>query len=313
MTGISLVGKQISRAGGDLVLFDRDSQEYNSPIFDVTDYSYIIQAYGLVPGEKVTVNSVYVNGNALRETVFAYNGDNIELTSENPTALIAISGKYRAILDGSLGNAFVCLLPQKHIVKNGLTAKPHGEKNVPSPLISSKSTNKKTVDFMVTDKPYTFTAFGLELGEKIRVLSVYIANGQRVEAEYKIGGIAQELDISNTSLVIDRSGTYLLELIGNLGQVLLIARPNYVSYSDPYLSRGLPGQPGPPGPAGAAFEFVQNTPALIWNINHNLGYRPSVELLTVGGVEFNSNVVHINTDTVQVINNLAIAGRARLN
>lgn len=71
---------------------------------------------------------------------------------------------------------------------------------------------------------------------------------------------------------------------------------------------------GPPGPPGgtAGVNFVQPTPAATWTINHNLGYRPSVELFDTGGNEFVADVLH--TSINQVVVQLAdpIAGSARL-
>lgn len=66
--------------------------------------------------------------------------------------------------------------------------------------------------------------------------------------------------------------------------------------------------------AGAASGYLhtQAVPADTWTINHNLGYRPAVELLTVGGVAFDATVTHPTAN--QTIVNLLTerAGTARL-
>lgn len=56
----------------------------------------------------------------------------------------------------------------------------------------------------------------------------------------------------------------------------------------------------------------QSVAATSWTINHNLGYKPSVELLTAGGVEFDAEVVHTSNNQVVVNLVVAIAGSARL-
>lgn len=63
----------------------------------------------------------------------------------------------------------------------------------------------------------------------------------------------------------------------------------------------------------AAFVFTQATPAATWTINHNLGYRPAVELFDQGGNEFDADIVHVSNNQVVVYLNIAAAGAARLN
>jgi hypothetical protein len=73
------------------------------------------------------------------------------------------------------------------------------------------------------------------------------------------------------------------------------------------------GPQGPQGPAGsAAYEFVQASPATIWTINHNLGYRPSVEILDAGSQEIDAEVAHPSVNQTVVTLNPASAGLARL-
>jgi hypothetical protein len=70
---------------------------------------------------------------------------------------------------------------------------------------------------------------------------------------------------------------------------------------------------GPQGPAGgAAYQFEQVAPATVWTINHNLGYRPSVELLDAGSQEIDGEVAHPSVNQTVVTLNPASAGLARL-
>jgi len=71
---------------------------------------------------------------------------------------------------------------------------------------------------------------------------------------------------------------------------------------------------GPQGPAGTtvAYVFTQTTPATIWTINHNLGVRPSVELLDSGSQEIEGEVSHPSLNQTIVTLSLPIAGLARL-
>ncbi len=74
------------------------------------------------------------------------------------------------------------------------------------------------------------------------------------------------------------------------------------------------GAPGPTGPPGAVddYVFTQGTPAATWTINHNLGRKPLVSLLTVGGMEMNADILHVSVNQVQVNFAQATAGSARL-
>jgi hypothetical protein len=71
--------------------------------------------------------------------------------------------------------------------------------------------------------------------------------------------------------------------------------------------------PGPQGPAGMAFTHSQPTPAAIWTMPHNLGFRPSVELLNSGGQEIEGDVLHLSENVCVAYFNQPIAGLARLN
>lgn len=70
---------------------------------------------------------------------------------------------------------------------------------------------------------------------------------------------------------------------------------------------------GPQGPTGgAAFVYTQTVPATTWTINHNLGYRPSVELIDSGSQEIDGEVAHPSVNQTVVTLNPASAGAARL-
>lgn len=60
------------------------------------------------------------------------------------------------------------------------------------------------------------------------------------------------------------------------------------------------------------FIHLQSAPASTWTINHNLGYRPAVEILDSGGQEIEANVSHPTANQAVVQLNPATAGIARL-
>lgn len=70
---------------------------------------------------------------------------------------------------------------------------------------------------------------------------------------------------------------------------------------------------GPQGPAGgSAYVHVQSAVSTVWTINHNLGYRPAVELLDTGNQEIDGDIAHPSTNQTVVTLNPASAGLARL-
>lgn len=70
---------------------------------------------------------------------------------------------------------------------------------------------------------------------------------------------------------------------------------------------------GPVGPAGAVDDYIhtQSSPATTWIINHNLGRKPDVTLLSVGDQEFEGVITHTNANQAVVSVTTATAGTAR--
>lgn len=69
---------------------------------------------------------------------------------------------------------------------------------------------------------------------------------------------------------------------------------------------------GPQGPSGSAYVHTQSSSSSTWTINHNLGFRPSVELLDSGSQEIDGDIAHPTTNQTVVTLNPATAGLARL-
>jgi hypothetical protein len=84
-----------------------------------------------------------------------------------------------------------------------------------------------------------------------------------------------------------------------------------------YESVAFPGPAGPPGPAGAsanvsAHVHTQAIAAAVWTMNHNLGRRPHVTLLSVGGVEFDGDIVHSSNNQAIAYFESPMAGSAEI-
>ena len=75
------------------------------------------------------------------------------------------------------------------------------------------------------------------------------------------------------------------------------------------IGRGLQGDTGPSGLA-ARYEHSQPIAATPWIVNHNLGYRPQVQAVTVGGVALLAEVLHNSANQAFVYFDLPTAGLA---
>ena len=69
---------------------------------------------------------------------------------------------------------------------------------------------------------------------------------------------------------------------------------------------------GPQGPAGAGYLHQQTTSSTTWTINHNLGFRPAVELFDSGSQEIEGDVAHPSINQAIITVNPATTGSARL-
>lgn len=71
------------------------------------------------------------------------------------------------------------------------------------------------------------------------------------------------------------------------------------------------GIPGPPGAGGVSYVHTQAVASAIWTVNHNLGFRPTVELYDAGGAEIDAEVIHVSTNQANIYLTAAITGAAR--
>ena len=58
------------------------------------------------------------------------------------------------------------------------------------------------------------------------------------------------------------------------------------------------------------FVYVQEIPALIWNINHNLNGYPDIELVSITGIVIYANIQYIDKNNVTVTFSEPMAGKA---
>ncbi len=82
-------------------------------------------------------------------------------------------------------------------------------------------------------------------------------------------------------------------------------------YDSVESSAGVVPPPVPTSPSPNIGPFYFNTPLLVWTINHNLGFRPAVEVFSVGGAEIDAAVLHTSVNQTVISFSTATAGSAR--
>ena len=74
------------------------------------------------------------------------------------------------------------------------------------------------------------------------------------------------------------------------------------------------GLQGPAGPGAAVrYEHTQASVATTWVANHNLGFKPQVQPLSVGGVEMLGEVIHASVNQAVIYFDAPVAGMAVCN
>lgn len=73
------------------------------------------------------------------------------------------------------------------------------------------------------------------------------------------------------------------------------------------------GYVGPTGADGTipSYLHTQASAATVWTIAHNLGVRPTVTVLSVGGLLMLGDVLHLDANTLTITFAVAVAGTAR--
>jgi hypothetical protein len=134
----------------------------------------------------------------------------------------------------------------------------------------------------------------------------------------------QRIVVDNSSTPIDSSKSQRIVVDPVTNTTIVVSVPaiqnlklEQGSSSISVINAGPVGPSGPPGPGGsgsggAGYNHTQSTAALTWVINHNLGYKPSIQTFTVGGLEVLGEVQQISVNQITVAFNTAIAGSARL-
>lgn len=78
------------------------------------------------------------------------------------------------------------------------------------------------------------------------------------------------------------------------------------------ITASTAGPQGPKGDAGAGYAFTQSTSSATWTINHNLGYKPSVDIYDSGSQQIQAEISHPSVNQTVILLTTPTAGFARL-
>lgn len=54
------------------------------------------------------------------------------------------------------------------------------------------------------------------------------------------------------------------------------------------------------GGSSLPYVHTQSSPSTTWVVNHNLGYRPVIEVLSPGGIVVGADVIHVSVNQAQI-------------
>lgn len=210
---------------GKTVLFDASSQSNLSAYFEVRDYPVVIQLYGAVDSQYITVLTVY--GNSVREQPFLVNGQSVVLNAETNSVVLNISGRYRLELTGNLDNILCVYGPQMtgRVLNDLITPPSTAQAHRPNLFLDHGLLPSITHVIEIADEPWVFNAYGLEVGEYIEILSTFGWGSTYREEIYLVDNQPLRLTNTSNSLILEVSGRYRFQLVGDPSNIVLVGNP----------------------------------------------------------------------------------------
>jgi hypothetical protein len=123
----------------------------------------------------------------------------------------------------------------------------------------------------------------------------------------------------------------IIEVVKEINQVYITKEVNSVTISTTGVQgpkgatgsiglqcpTGPQGTTGPQGPAGQgtttlSFLFEKQVDSTQWDINHNLGYRPNVNVQDYGKINVEGELNHIDANNLRITFTNAVSGYAYL-
>ena len=147
------------------------------------------------------------------------------------------------------------------------------------------------------------TSFTIATGSKVFALTTILG--------YHAYVIGQRVRISNTSSIyVEGTITAVSATSMTVNVTLLVGSGTYTSWM--FGITGSPGATGATGPVGGTYDYVQGTPAAVWTIVHNLGYRPQVSVVDSANSIVEGDYSYPDSNTMVLTFSSAFSGVAYL-
>jgi len=150
------------------------------------------------------------------------------------------------------------------------------------------------------------TSFAMATGPSTFVLTTILG--------YHAYVVGQRVRISNTSSIyVEGTITAVSSTSMTVNVTLLNGSGTYTSWTFGITgSPGATGPAGPAGPVGGTYDYVQGTPAAVWTIVHNLGYRPQVSVVDSANNVVEGDYSYPDANTMVLTFSSAFSGVAYL-
>lgn len=227
-TGISLDPYRARRTtAGSAILFDKYSRTNKSIIFEVRNTPIVLSAFGLDVNESVVIYSVTRVGNQELEQIYLPEGKNVYLSAAITSIELTQAGRYRAKLNGILGNVVCSYTMQQADIGRDVGMPSGAQANRPNLLLKDSTDGAVSNTIEIADAPWVFFAFGLANTDKIYVYQVFGADTSFKEEVYKPDGKQVLFTANANSHTLDKSGRYRFKYVGT-GTATLVGNPTSV-------------------------------------------------------------------------------------
>lgn len=227
-TGIPLEQEKFRQTqAGTVVLFDQYSRTKKSRIFEVRNFPVVLSAFGLGANENIVLFSVTRIGDQELEQPFKPEGKNIYLNDSVTSIEISLAGRYRAVLQGDLGEVICTYKVQQADIGRDVGMPSGVQANRPNLLFKEAHNGDISKVIEIADAPWVLFAFGLSDSDKIEVYQVYGEGPSFREELYKPDGKQILFSSSSNSYVLDKSGRYRFKYYG-INNVTLAGNPTTV-------------------------------------------------------------------------------------
>lgn len=213
------------QSNGKTILLDQYTKGAYSPYFEVRDLPVIVQLIGIAAGSVRILTSVKtINGEI--EQVLRLNRQDAILSLANNSLTIDVSGRYRAQLLGSIGNAVLVYGPQLTTDKVDIPQPSGAQANRPNLFLGNGDRLSQVLE--IEQRAWVINAFGLTPSDEVEVLAVYGNGPSYREVPYAPEGRAWVMTAGNNSIVLDKSGRYRFRSLHSTAGKLLVGNPTMV-------------------------------------------------------------------------------------